>query len=134
MPTDRISPSSSLLETLRAMARDRAKRTSTGTGVSRTTADGIAQVPPQRSVKSLDALRRRLRDTVANVNVDDASILAEARKPVLREILLWEFGSDFRKDAQFLPMVDAIAQSLEVNPDFAQRFSELVAVLRDRGR
>lgn len=91
-------------------------------------------MPPQRSVKSLDALRRRLRDTVANVNVDDASILAEARKPVLREILLWEFGSDFRKDAQFLPMVDAIAQSLEVNPDFAQRFSELVAVLRDRGR
>jgi hypothetical protein len=48
----------------------------------------------------------------------------------VREILLWEFGSDFRTDSQFLPMVEAIGKTLDVDPAFQQRFVELMADLR----
>jgi hypothetical protein len=54
----------------------------------------------------------------------------EAREPALREILLWEFGSDFRQDAQFLPIVDAVKSVLDTDPQFQRRFVELVRELK----
>jgi len=64
------------------------------------------------------------------VDVSDAQSVHDARAPALREILLWEFGSDFRRDAQFLPMVDAIGHALDADPGFQQRFVDLIAGLQ----
>ena len=127
MPTDRISPSSSLLETLRALARDRARGVGANTGIA---AKESAGKPPKSVPHSVDELRQRLHTLVAHVDVADAQSLADAREPALREVLLWEFGSDFRKDSQFLPMVDAINRTLDADPRFQQRFADMVAGLQ----
>ncbi|MES2311617.1 MAG: hypothetical protein V4566_04900 [Pseudomonadota bacterium] len=129
MPTDRISSSSSLIETMRAIARDRAAGTQRG---SKTPAVGSSpgEAAAPATAHQIGELRHRLRELMAPVDVNDAQSLADARTPALREILLWEFGSDFRKDAQFLPMVDAISSALDIDPRFQQRFVELIAGLQ----
>lgn len=129
MPTDRISPSSSLIETMRALARDRAEGMKRG-GKAPVVGSSPGETAATIDTRQIGELRRRLRDLAARVNIHDTQSLANARAPALREILLWEFGSDFRKDAQFLPMVDAIGSALDADPRFQQRFVELIAELR----
>ena len=129
MPTDRISPSSSLIETMRAIARDRAAGTQHG-GKTPVVGPSLGETAATTHAHPIGELRQRLRGLAARVNIDDAQSLADARAPALREILLWEFGSDSRKDAQFLPMVDAIGSALDADPRFQQRFVELIAELR----
>ena len=130
MPTDRISPSSPLLETLRAMARDRAKGVGAGIPSAGTAASDTQGAATPRSVKAIGELRLRLRELACTVDVEDAQSIRDARKPALREILLWEFGSDFRQDPQFLPMLDAIGHALDADPGFQQRFVDLITGLR----
>ncbi|MHB1059433.1 MAG: hypothetical protein ACYC0F_16290 [Rhodanobacter sp.] len=129
MPTDRISSPSSLIETMRAIARDRTAGTRRG---ERTpgTASSTGEPPAPGGTRKPGELRLRLRELARQVNIADPHSLAGARTPVLREILLWEFGSDFRSDSQFLPMVDAINSALDADPGFRQRFVELMAGLQ----
>jgi hypothetical protein len=129
MSTDRISSSSSLIETMRALARDRAAGTQRG-GKTPTVGPSPGETPATADTRQIGELRQRLRELATQVDVNDAQSLVDARKPALREILLWEFGSDFRKDAQFLPMVDAVNSALDADPRFQQRFVELIAGLR----
>lgn len=129
MPTDRISPSSSLIETMRAIARDRAAGTQRG-GKAPAVDSSPGEAAAPAAAHQIGELRHRLHELMAPVDVNDAQSLADARSPALREILLWEFGSDFRKDAQFLPMVDAISSALDADPRFQQRFVELIAGLQ----
>jgi hypothetical protein len=129
MPTDRISPSSSLIETMRAIARDRAAGTQRG-GKTSTVDSSSGEAAAPATAHQISELRHRLHELMAPVDVNDAQSLADARGPALREILLWEFGSDFRKDSQFLPMVDAISTAMDTDPRFQQRFVELVAELQ----
>lgn len=129
MPTDRISPSSSLIETMRAVARDRAASTQRG-GKAPTVGSSPDETASTTGVRQIGELRQRLRELATRVDIDDKQSLADARAPALREILLWEFGSDFRKDAQFLPMVDAVNNALDIDPRFQQRFAELIAGLQ----
>lgn len=129
MPTDRISSSPSLIETMRAIARDRASGTRRGERTAGTESS-TGEFPASAGTRQAGELRRRLRELARQVNVADPHSLADARVPVLREILLWEFGSDFRSDSQFLPMVDAIKTALDADPGFQQRFVELVAGLQ----
>lgn len=129
MPTDRISPSSSLIETMRAIARDRAAGTQRG-GKAPAAGSTPGEAAAATRAHHIGELRQRLRGLATRVDIEDAQSLADARAPALREILLWEFGSDFRKDAQFLPMVDAISSALDADPRFQQRFVELIAELR----
>ena len=128
MPIDRISSSSSLIETMRALARDRAR--SAGPGSSVAEPDSPSTEPHTPTAHSIAELRQRLHTLVAHVDVQDAKSLAGVREPALREILLWEFGSDFRKDSQFLPMVDAIGRTLDADPRFQQRFADMVSGLQ----
>jgi hypothetical protein len=129
MPTDRISPPSSLIETMRAMARDRASGAHHGGKTH-----GTNPSPPESSApahaRQIGELQSRLRELARKVDIADPRSLAEARAPALREILLWEFGSDFRNDSQFLPMVDAINSSLDRDASLQQRFAELIAGLQ----
>ena len=127
MPTDRITRPTSPIETIRALARERTARASSSTS---TAEQGRPSAPIER--RSLEDLRGRLRQIFERVDTHDPQSLISAREPVLREILLWEFGSDFRQDAEFLPMVDAIGKMLDVDPQFHQRFAALVTTLQAR--
>ncbi|MGS1125914.1 hypothetical protein ACVCL3_02860 [Rhodanobacter sp. UC4437_H4] len=129
MPTDRISPPSSLIETMRAMARDRASGARHG-GKTHATNPSPTESSAPAHARQIGELQSRLRELARNVDIADPRSLAEARAPVLREILLWEFGSDFRNDSQFLPMVDAINSSLDRDASLQQRFAELIAGLQ----
>ena len=124
MPTDRISPSASLVETLRALTQGTQRNPSAGKpdpgGQPR-------HVAPKHDVQRL---RQRLHELAADADLADEQSMRQARTQVLREILLWEFGSEFRKDSQFTPMVDAIGKTLDADPAFQQRFVDLMADLR----
>ena len=128
MPIDRISSSSSLIETMRALARDRARAAGRDSSIAGPDSPPTEASPP--IAHSIAELRQRLHALVAHVNVDDAQSLVDVRKPALREILLWEFGGDFRKDSQFVPMVDAITRTLEADPRFQQRFADMISGLQ----
>ncbi|MEO7065614.1 MAG: hypothetical protein ABI114_01785 [Rhodanobacter sp.] len=131
MPTDRISPPSSLIDSMRAIARDRAAAAKRG-GNSAVIGPPSGTPPAPKNVHQIGELRQRLRALALRINVDDAQSLASARAPALREILLWEFGNDFRKDSQFLPTVDAISQALDTDPSFQQRFVALITDLQKK--
>ena len=130
MPTDPISSSSSIIETMRALTRDcagGAVRSDKAASSNTTTSGKEAGVTPAKRSKEL---RQRLSVLAAGVDAKNPASLASAREPALREILLWEFGSDFRKDSQFLPMVDAIVKTMDADPSFQQRFAELIVGLQ----
>lgn len=128
MVTNRITPSSSLLETLRALARERTNDAQRSTQTSQSDPSGKQKpVTPKHDVQ---ALRRRLRDLATQADLTDTQSTQQARNHAVREILLWEFGSDFRTDSQFLPMLDAIGKTLDADPTFQQRFIDLITDLR----
>jgi hypothetical protein len=128
MSTNRITPSSSLLETLRALARQRTQDASRGNPPNRPERnDGQHPVLPKHDVQ---ALRQRLHHLASETDPANTQSMLQAREHVVREILLWEFGSDFRTDSQFLPMVDAIGKTLDADPAFQQRFVDLLSDLR----
>ena len=128
MATHRITPSSSLIETLRALARERTQDTQRNTPSSQP--DPSNQQRPVAAKHDVQALRRRLRDLATEADPSDTQSMLQARNHAVREILLWEFGSDFRTDSQFLPMVDAIGKTLDADQAFQQRFIELMVDLR----
>lgn len=125
MPVDRIPPSSSLLETMRTLASDRTRGTSESAPVA---AKGALQ--PAEPAHTLGALRQRLQPLLAQVDLTDAQSLASARAPALHEILLWEFGPDFRRDPQFQPLTESIGSAMDADPRLQQQFVELIAGLR----
>lgn len=128
MPTDRISPSSSLVETLRALARGRTQNTHR----SGQSGKPDPNLPPNPAAPKHDvqALRQRLHSLASEADLANEQSMRQARTQVVREILLWEFGSDFRNDSQFMPMVDAIGKTLDADASFQQRFVDLMADLR----
>lgn len=129
MPTDRISPSSSLIETMRLLARDRAPRAGRGTKNSAIDQSENGSTSPS-PVRQTAELRRRLHELARNMDTGNPQSVADMRLPVLREILLWEFGSDFRQDSQFLPMMESINQAFDIDPRFQQRFVDMLVGLK----
>lgn len=125
MPVDRIPPSSSLLETMRALARGRAGRAG---GSVPTRAAGASR--PAEPPHSLGALRQRLQPLLAHVDVADSQAIARARAPALHEILLWEFGPDFRGDPQFQSLTESISGAMDADTRLQQQFVELIAGLQ----
>ncbi|MFK2890716.1 hypothetical protein [Dyella flagellata] len=128
MSTDRIPPSSSLVETLRALAHGRTQDARRNSRPGKPDSSG-----PQKPVKTkhdVQLLRQRLHGLATEADLANEQSMLHARTQAVREILLWEFGSDFRNDSQFVPMVDAIGKTLDADPAFQQRFVDLLADLR----
>lgn len=73
-------------------------------------------------------LRKRLRDAVQDVDLDDSEQTRAVRRPVLREIILWEFGEAFREHPEFSSMLDSIEGALDVDSAVGER---LAALMRD---
>lgn len=125
MTTNRVRSSSSPIDLTSAFSQERTKSAK----------DSLKSKPspnvPFRSFPSLDVhIRQRLSDLTKDVNLADAHDLLQVRENVVREVLLWEFGDDFRFDSQFSPMVDAISKAMDAAPAFQQRFIDLIIDLR----
>ncbi|MGN6313880.1 MAG: hypothetical protein ACTHMO_09000, partial [Rhodanobacteraceae bacterium] len=121
MSTGRISSSSSMLELVRALS------SSQGASAPKRAATGeiMAQEAGGRT-RDLLALRQKLAAMAAALNVDDEQELAKARRPVLQEIVLWEFGADFRQHPEFAPMLDTIERAFNADPKAPERFAALI--------
>lgn len=126
MSSDRITPGSSLLETMRALAQGKAG----STAASEAAASVRNEQDPKVSRHSTAQLRQRLRSLLGGVDPDDDQAMQSVREPVLREIVLWEFGSDFRQSTHFQPMVERINQAIDIDERFRSQFVEMVRGLK----
>ncbi|MEI7038079.1 hypothetical protein [Fulvimonas yonginensis] len=122
MSTNRIRPGTSAIEILRALATGK-----TGTAGTRPPA-ATDSGGPATTTHDPAVLRQRLKDVVQGVDLDSKEGLRTAQRPVLREILLWEFGATFREHAEFTAMLDSIERTLDADPEAPRK---LVALLRD---
>lgn len=129
MPTDRVSPGSSLLETMRTLAQDKAKSAGSSATASPTMLTGKDQATTTQP-HPIEPLRQRLRGLLANVDPDDDDSTGRVRETTLREIILWEFGSDFRQNTQFQPMIERINQAMDVDERFHAQFVEMIRSLK----
>ena len=68
---------------------------------------------------------------MASIDPEDETAMHAVRRPLLQEIVLWEFGSDFRQDPEFGPMLDGIERAFAADPKAQERFSRLVRHLRE---
>jgi hypothetical protein len=71
-------------------------------------------------------LRKQLKDLVDRIDPDDAAAVETVRRPVLQEIVLWEFGREFRQHPEFAPMLDRLEQTLAADPRAQERLSRLI--------
>jgi hypothetical protein len=126
MSSDRITPGSSLLETMRALAQGKAGSTTAPEAAT----PAKNEQDPKVSRHSTAQLRQRLRSLLAGVDPDDDQAMQTVREPVLREIVLWEFGSDFRQSTHFQPMVERINQAIDIDERFRSQFVEMVRGLK----
>lgn len=115
-----------MLELVKALSTERRKRVDKGTaGRASTTA------PPSAAPRhDLKVLRSRLTDLVAPIDPDDPQTIAKVRRPLLQAIVLWEFGSDFRQDPEFGPMLDTLERTFEADPTMPRRLTDLIRDLR----
>lgn len=124
---DRISPTTSLAETLRALARNRVGSTRPSP------AEHDAMTRDRLDIEAnqgIEPLRQRLMALVRNLDTSDPDAVASVRDSALQEIVLWEFGSDFRQDAQFRPMLDAIGKAMENDEAYHAQFTRLLSQLQ----
>lgn len=120
---DRLSPSASMLELVRALSKrpDRATRTS---------AKDVSGKNAAQPKEDLTVLRGRLAELARNVDPEDEQALIKARRPLFQEIVLWEFGGDFRQHPEFGPMLDTIERAFDADPHASDRFGRLIRALR----
>lgn len=123
---DRITPASSMLELVKALSMERRKRVDKGIA-GRTNTAASPSATQEHDVKEL---RSQLVDLVAPVDPDDPQMVARVRRPLLQAIVLWEFGSDFRQDPEFGPMLDTLERTFEADPRMPSRLAALVRDLR----
>lgn len=125
MSTDRVSPSSSMLELVRALGGARGGRSEKAGPIR-------SSLPQEQTAPAhhLNVLRQRLRGLVASIDPEDEAAMHAVRRPLLQEIVLWEFGSDFHQDPEFGPMLDGIERTLTADPGAQARFSRLVHHLK----
>lgn len=129
MPTDRINPGASLLEAMRAMALDKARKRDPSSAAASIDPAKNESTGPSRTGGATE-LRQRLRTLLAPVDPDDDEAINRIREPALREVILWEFGDDFRQSANFHPMVTSISQAMDIDERFRAQFVAMIRSLK----
>lgn len=122
MSTNRIRPGTSAIELLRALATPKPR------GASADSYGLAVSTQTSRPTPDPVVLRRRLKDVVQDVDLDSEEQQRAARRPVLQEILLWEFGETFRQHGEFAAMLDSIEHTFDADPAMPRKF---VALLRE---
>lgn len=128
MNTSRVRSGTNALELLRALAAgDRAAPGRPAVAAS--------SAQPTTAAHDPAVLRKRLKDAVQGVDLDDTEKSRVIRRPVLREIILWEFGDAFREHPEFSSMLDSIESTLAADAAARERFTALMRDLAaDTGR
>lgn len=115
-----------MLELVRALGAERGQRVDKGV-------NGRVGTTPSSLVRqghSLKVLRTRLADLVAAADPADLEAVARIRRPLLQAIILWEFGSDFRQNPEFGPMLDTLERTFEADPRMPGRLVDLIRDLQ----
>jgi hypothetical protein len=76
------------------------------------------------------SLRPQLVDAAKNVDRTDPGAMKQARRRIIRAVLVWQFGPDLREHSQWAAMLDAIATTLEQDAQHLAQFDALVAELQ----
>lgn len=121
--TDSVTPSSPMLELVRALASERSRRTHKLT-------DRKSRTDPAKSTRDLKNLRVRLTDLVGEIDLGDRQAVLQIRRPLLQEIVTWEFGTDIVRDPGYGRMIDAIEQAIDADPRMADRLRMLIRHLK----
>lgn len=127
MTIDRLSSLSAQFAALRA---ELAKQSGESRRKPRT--DHAEEAPGASGTSRPDSqsLRRQLSTLVQDVDVADAVAVNHVRQRVVKTILLWEFGGTLREHAEWQPMIDTIARSLEADERFVRVFNQLIEELQ----
>jgi len=126
MSIDRLSSTASLIAALRSDVLRRMEGTQASAKPQRT------QAPPQRQVEgpSIEQLQRQLVEMAKQVDIDDPAAVRIARGVFIRNILVWEFGAEFREHPDWRPLMDYVEGTLDVDPAHQARFVKLLIALR----
>lgn len=125
MPIDKLNSTAGIIAALRGESSDRgdkARRKST------TASD--TQDSPRSNRADLKVLRQELSDLVKPVTLDDKEAVRRLRPQVIRNILLWEFGTSLRDHPEWQPILETITQSIEKSPAHEANFLKLLSELK----
>lgn len=121
-----VGSSSSLVSLLRAeLASDTRRRT---TGKAATAPSSGTEGEPARP-----SLRPQLIEAVKNIDRTDPDAVRQARRRIIRAVLVWQFGPDLREHSQWATMLDGIATTLEQDAQHLAQFDALLAELQHTG-
>ena len=126
MTIDRLSSLSAHIAALRAELSKKSGETSKKRKADAAARSDVGLV----ARRDQGELRRQLAELVRGVSVDETAELDNARRRVVRAVLLWEFGPELREHAEWQPMVEAIADTLAADERFRNGFNRLVMDLQ----
>ena len=75
-------------------------------------------------------LRREVAELLKGISPNDSDAIDAVRPRVVRAILLWEFGSDFRDHPDWAPMLETLVKTLESSPEHQAQFARMVRDLQ----
>lgn len=67
----------------------------------------------------------------AGVDLDSESAVRALRRPVVRRILLWEFGESFLEHPDFQGALATIESAMDADPAMPEKFLSLLRQLRN---
>ena len=123
MSVDRLSSTASLIAALRG---DVLRKMEQRPKAERTPASHSGRQPPQ-----IAQLRVQLVDIARAVDPSDPDQVRQARTRMMRSVLLWEFGDDFRDHPEWRPLMDYLDSALDDDAANA-RFLQLLQALKGK--
>lgn len=104
--TDKRAPTSSTAQTTQSARRD--------------------AEPPKSSAK----LRTQLVGIARDVDLDDPVSVQNSRIRLVRSVLLWEYGEDFREHPDWKPLLDHITSAFDADDAQKQKYMDLLKALK----
>jgi len=124
---DRLSSTSALISALRGdMLRKTGQRPAAAPASRSTESTSSASSPAPSAAK----LRARLVDIAREVDLDDPASLQSSRIRLVRSILLWEYGEDFREHPDWKPLLDHITSAFDADDAQKQKYMDLLKALK----
>lgn len=125
MAIDKLGPAAGILAALRAEMSQRGERLARHSARQADTAPATT-----RRRGDVQVLRKQLAELVKSIDVRDEAAVKKARPQVVRAILLWEFGAEFREHAEWQPILESIVRTLEAQPAHEVQFRKLIDSLK----
>lgn len=92
------------------------------------------KAPPRNSApavpRDMEVLKARLRRQVEGVDLEDDASVADGRRAILREILVWEFGEAIRNHSEFTTMIETIEKAMTANAGAQEKFAVVLADIK----